>query len=97
VSLDDPWDCRRYGRHKPVGPSVASHRRRAAASGSRTTARSSSCQARVSLRHLAAGHPEPVDIAVHHGQSAAGHARAYSVICIELNALTQTVGLAARS
>ena len=32
---DDPWDCRRHGRHKPVGPSVASHRRRAAASGSR--------------------------------------------------------------
>jgi hypothetical protein len=62
--------------------SVASHRRRAAASGSRTTARSSSCQARVSLRHLAAGHPEPVDMAVHHGQSAAGHARAYSAIWV---------------
>ena len=35
--------------------SVASHRRRAAASGSRTTARNSSCQAQVSLRQLAAG------------------------------------------
>ena len=37
--------------------SVASRRRRAAASGSRTTARNSSCQARVPLRHLAAGPP----------------------------------------
>jgi hypothetical protein len=37
--------------------SEASHRRRAAASGSRTTARSPLCQARVSLRHLAAGPP----------------------------------------
>ena len=58
--------------------SVASHRRRAAASGSRTTARSSSCQARVPLRHLAAGPPRTGDMAVHHGQLAAGHASADS-------------------
>ena len=35
ASPDDAWDFRRHVRHKPVGPSVASHRRRAAASGSR--------------------------------------------------------------
>src|SRR5215831_14316311 len=43
--------------NRPV-PGVASHRHRAAASGSRTTARSSPCQARVPPRHLAAGPPQ---------------------------------------
>lgn len=52
--------------------SVASHRRGAAASGSRTTARSSPCQARVRCATWPLAHPELVDMAAHHSQSAAG-------------------------
>ena len=81
ASLDDPWDCRGHGRHKPVG----SERDFAPPPGG--------CIRQPDHRHKllmpARGfrcatwplaHPEPVDMAVHHGQSAAGHARADSAI-----------------
>ena len=59
--------------NRPVR-SAASHCRRAAASRSRTTARSSSCQARFRCATWPLAYPELGNMAVHHGQSAAGHA-----------------------
>jgi hypothetical protein len=58
--------------------SVASHRRRAAASGSRATAEAPHARRGFRCATWPLAHPEPVDMAVHHGQSAAGHARADS-------------------